>query len=154
MTSQEGQHTKQKILIVTGFLLAFLLGASLTYAVMTVTRRIESTAQVKAVGVGIYAYDNKTGILTQINWGVLEPGQSKNFTCYVFNEGNTPITLTMSTENWTPTNAQTYVSLTWNYKGSQITPSDYVAVTFTLSVSANVQGLDTFSFTIVVTGTG
>lgn len=137
-----------------GFVLAFLLGVATSYAVLSTPRKISNTARVKTIGVGIYAYSNKTVPVTSIDWGLLDPGQSKNFSCYVFNESNAPITLSMTTEAWLPGNTATYVTLSWSYRGSQILPGANVPVVFTLALSSSVQGIDTFSFTIVVTGSG
>ena len=148
------KKTNRNYLIVTGFVLAFLLGVTATYAVMSTPQRISNTAKIKGVGVGVYAYSNKTVPVSSIDWGLVEPGQSKNFTCYVFNEGNAAINLSMTTENWVPNTASTYITLSWNYAGSQIPAGAYVPVTFNLAVSSSIQAIETFSFTIVLTGSG
>ena len=118
------------------------------------TQRIPSSATLKAVGVGIYKDINFTVSVTQIDWGIVEAGESKNFSAYIVNRSNVPITLSMITENWNPTNASNFITLTWNYDGSQIAVDGYVFVTFMLSVDHATSGIDTFSFTIVVTGSG
>jgi len=118
------------------------------------TQRIPSSATVKAVGVGIYKDINFTVSVTQIDWGIVEPGQSKNLSAYIVNRSNVPIILTMTIENWNPANASNFITLTWNYDGSQIAVDGYVFVTFVLSVNQTISGIEAFSFTIVVVGSG
>jgi hypothetical protein len=144
----------RKALFLIACLLCFGLGSFSTIAVMQWTQRIPSSATVKAVGVGIYKDVNFTVSVTQIDWGIVEPGQSKNFSAYIVNRSNVPITLSMTTENWNPTNASKVITLTWNYSGTKIAVDDYVFVTFVLSVDQAISGIDAFSFTIVVTGSG
>ena len=144
----------RKALFLIACLLFFALGSFTTIAVMQWTQRIPSSAAVKAVGVGIYKDVNFTVSVTQIDWGIVEPGQSKNFSAYIVNRSNVPITLTMRTENWNPANASNFIALTWNYNGNKIAVNDYVYVTFVLSLDQAVSEIDSFSFTIVVTGSG
>jgi len=118
------------------------------------TQRIPSSATVKAVGVGVYKDINFTVSVTQIDWGIVEAGESKNFSAYIVNRSNVPITLTMTTENWTPATASDFITLTWNYDGAEIAVDSYVFVTFVLSVDQAISGIDSFSFTITIIGSG
>jgi len=144
----------RKALFLIACLLCFALGSFSTIAVMQWTQRIPSSATVKAVGVGIYKDINFTVSVTQIDWGIVEPGQSKNLSAYIVNRSNVPIILTMTIENWNPANASNFITLTWNYDGSQIAVDGYVFVTFVLSVNQTISGIEAFSFTIVVVGSG
>ena len=144
----------RKTLFLIACLLCFALGSFSTVAVMQWTQRIPSSAAVKAVGVGIYKDVDFTVSVTEIDWGIVEPRESKNFSAYIVNKSNVPITLSMITENWNPANASNFIALTWNYDGTKITVDGYVFVTFVLSVDQATSGIDAFSFTIVVTGSG
>jgi len=144
----------RKALFLIACLFFFALGSFTTIAVMQWTQRIPSSATVKAVGVGIYKDINFTVSVTQINWGIVEAGESKNFSAYIVNRSNVPITLSMTTENWNPMNASNFITLTWNYDGTQIAVDGYVFVTFVLTVDQTISGIDAFSFTIVVVGSG
>jgi len=144
----------RKALFLIACLLFFALGSFTTIAVMQWTQRIPSSATVKAVGVGIYKDINFTVSVTQINWGIVEAGESKNFSAYIVNRSNVPITLSMTTENWNPMNASNFITLTWNYDGTQIAVDGYVFVAFVLTVDQAISGIDAFSFTIVVVGSG
>jgi len=134
--------------------LALLAGSVITFAVMQWTRRIPSSASLKVVGIGVYKDVNFTVSVTQIDWGMLEPGEKKNFSAYIKNESNVPITLSMWTEDWNPLNASSFISLSWNYDATQIPVDGSVPVTFALHVDAATSGIRSFSFTIVVVGSG
>jgi hypothetical protein len=115
---------------------------------------LSSVGTVKALGVGVYWDSGCSQTVSSIDWGLAEPGAVKNVTVYMRNEGNAPITLSLQTANWNPPNAADYISLSWNYGGQAIGSSQVVAVTLSLSISSNIQGITTFSFDVVVVGSG
>ena len=116
--------------------------------------KISSGGAVKAIGVMAYSDAGCINGLSSIDWGVLEPGESKNVACYIRNEGNSVVTLSLSTENWNPSDASLYITLSWNGDGQSIDPSEVIEVTFTLAVSASVSDITDFSFDIVIVGSG
>jgi hypothetical protein len=115
-------------------------------------RTISNVGSVKAIGVGVYWDQNCTSAVSAIDWGILEPGSTKNVTVYIKNEGNTAISLSMTTSNWNPSNATSYLSLNWDYDGQTLAPESIAEVTLVLTVSANITGITNFSFDIVITG--
>jgi len=115
---------------------------------------ISNVGSVKTIGVGVYWDENCTSGVSFIDWGMLEPGSSENVTVYVRNEGNSVAILSMETSNWNPSNASNYITLSWNYGGQSINIGGIVKVTFTLSVSASIEGITSFSFDILIVGTG
>jgi hypothetical protein len=129
-------------------------GSVLTFAVMQWTHRISNVASLKVVGVGVFKDVNFTVTVTQIDWGIVEAGENKNFSGYVKNESNVPITLSMYTEEWSPPNASGVISVTWDYGGGVIPTGGFVPVTFTLRVDPAVSTITSFSFTIVIVGSG
>jgi hypothetical protein len=144
----------KKVILVLALSVAFLLGSVSTFAVMEWNQRVYNVAKVKVVGVGIYKDINFTVSVTQIDWGTIEPGESKNFSAYIVNESNVPMTLTMRTENWNPLNASSFMTLSWDYNGTVIDVDGSVPVTFALQVAEAVSGIETFSFDIVIVGVG
>ena len=125
-----------------------------TYAVSNYLRIIASTGTVKAVNVGVYWDQNCTETVTSIDWGMLEPGESKNVTIYSKNEGNTPINLSLNTSNWNPTEARNYMILTWTYSGENLQPDQALPTTLILTVDQNVTDITTFNFDIIIIGEG
>lgn len=118
------------------------------------SKRISNAGAVKAIGVGVYQDYECTSPLSSIDWGIIEPGSSKDVTCYIRNEGNSASVLSLSTSNWNPSNAKDYITLTWDYGGQSINPGEVVQVTFTLSISASIEGITSFSFDITIVGSG
>jgi hypothetical protein len=89
-----------------------------------------------------------------IDWGKIEPGAQNNVVIYFHNEGNSAVTLSQSTLNWSPSVASNYLTLSWDYNGQKIEEGEKLQVTLTLSVSANIAGVTDFDFDIIVVGTG
>ena len=85
---------------------------------------------------------------------MVEPGSSTSVTVYIKNTGNSPVTLTLDTENWNPSSASNYMSLSWDYNGQSIDAGGVVQVELTLTVYSNVTGITDFNFDIVITGSG
>jgi len=141
-------------LVALAAVLAFVAGSALTFAVMQWTRRIPSIATLKTVGVDVYEDPACTVSVIQIDWGVVEPGDTAAFDAYIKNESNVPITLTMYAEDWNPVNASNFVSLSWNYDGSEIPVDGSIPVTLVLNVDPATAGISSFSFTIVIIGSG
>ena len=108
----------------------------------------------RTVGVGAYWDSGCSNIVGSVDWGVLEPGATKNVNIYLKNEGTDPMTLSLATENWDPAAAASDISLTWDYGGQVLAVHEVVQVTLTLSVSDTIAGITSFSFDIVITGSG
>jgi len=132
--------------------LVLFLSASIL-AQLDSIRTISTYGTVNAVGVEIYWDYACTGPVSSINWGELDPGSTKYVTIYVRNERTSPVILSMSTSNWNPSSASSYITLSWNYGGQSINPDEVVQVTFTLSVSASINGITSYSFDITIIGT-
>jgi hypothetical protein len=128
--------------------------ATCVVALLTSETRVPSVGTVKTVGVGTFWDINCTSRVTEIDWGLVEPGQHVNATIYLKNEGNAPITLSINTENWSPSNATNYITLSWDYAGQTVDPRTVVKVNLTLAVSLDVTGITNFTFGIVITGIG
>jgi len=147
---------ESKIIIALVGLLLYTLTLTLLGPVMsalTTSKTVGNTGTVKAIGVGVYWDQSCTQPVSTFDWGTLEPNSTKSISCYIRNEGNSPLTLSMSTSNWNPSNAQQYITLTWDKEGYSLA-GGVVKATFTLKISANIQGITSFSFDITIAGTG
>jgi len=137
-------------------LLLLLVGGAvpLLVGVMNSIRSIPSSGTVKAIDVGVYNNSACTTPLTLIQWGTLEPGSSQNKTIYVKNIGNYALTLSLNTSNWSPDGAKNYIGLTWNYVGQVLSQDQSIQLVLTLTVYANITGVPSFTFDIIIMGTG
>ena len=113
-------------------------------------RTISNAGSVVTIGVGIYWDEECTMGVSGIDWGTLEPGSNKTVVVYIRNEGSSSANLTMYTSNWNPSNALDDVVLSWDREGYPVKLGEVVQATFTLSVSADISGITTFSFDITI----
>lgn len=139
----------QAILVV--ILSAFAAYAAL--AIISVSITVPNSATLKTIGVEVYWDEGCSNPVTSINWGNLEPGQTETRQVYIKNTGNAAAIFSFIAENWTPTSASSYITVEWNYDGSEVPPNYAVPVTFTLHVSSSIQDIDSFTFDLVITGT-
>jgi len=125
----------------------------LTTGLLMSSQTLQSSGTVTTVNVGVYSDSSCTQNLTSINWGTIYPGNSTTRIIYVKNIGSLPVTLTMTTESWAPSNANTYISLSWNREGTVLTAGQSTTATLTLSATPDAANITSFSCNIVITGT-
>jgi hypothetical protein len=143
----------QKITMGTVLAIAVLGMVVTALGALVATRTISNTGNMKAIGVGVYWDSSCTSAVSSIDWGALEPGVTKNFTIYVKNEGNVQVRLSMTTSNWNPASASSYITLSWNRENYVLSSGSVVSAVLTLSVSSSISGVTSFSFNIIITGT-
>ena len=108
----------------------------------------------KGVGVGIYWDQGCTNRTLSLNWGPIEPGSNNTVMIYVRNEGDSTVSLWMTTSNWTPSAAIGNMTLIWTYSGRTLSAGEVIPIDLTLDVSPTISGVTDFSFGIVITATG
>jgi len=129
-----------------------IFGPMVTAAVRN--RTISNAGSVTAIGVGVYWDQACASTVSSIDWGTMEPGMNVNKTVYIRNEGNTAVTLNMTTSNWNPSSASSYMTLSWDYGGQPLTATEVRQVKLTLSVSQSITGITSFSFDITIAANG
>ena len=151
----------RKEALITGamlMLITYTLGLSLVtqaFPAHQSSKTFSSTGAIQiqtSAGIGIYSTAQCNTQLSSVAWGTLQPGGSQTAVCYIKNEGNTPVTLSLQASNWSPASASTYLALNWNYDNQLISPDQVVQVTLTLSVASNINGITTFGFDITIVG--
>ncbi len=108
---------------------------------------------VKGLGTGIYwdqACINRT---LSLDWGPIEAGSNNTLTVYVKNEGNSAVSLWLTTSNWTPSASLDYMSVNWNYSGQVLSVDQVVPLELTLFVYPTIGGITDFSFNAIITTT-
>jgi len=154
-----GSDLMRKEYVITGsiiVLLTYTLGLSLVSQTLTApqtSRTVSSTGSILTIGVGVYIDSICSTPLTSIPWGTLEPGQSQDIVCFIKNEGTSESTLSMYTSNWSPSDAEDYLNLSWDYSGVAINAGSVAQVTFTLNVDSSIEDISNFSFDITIVGT-
>jgi len=145
-------QVQSKVLLLMA--LALMVLATCVTALLTYETRISSVGIVKTMVVGAFWDINCTRMVTEIDWELVEPGQHVNATIYLRNEGNAPITLLLDTENWSPSNALNYITLSWDYADQTVNSEAVIKITLILAVSSNVTEIANFGFDVVITGVG
>lgn len=143
---------KLLISLVATSLTCLLAGYSL--ATLTTQHKLTNTASIKTIGVNVYRDQNCTDLITHLDWGLLEPATSKTFKVYVKSLSNTPLTLTIFSSNWKPTNCTDYMTLTAEPNNFTLQPSQVAEVNLTLTVASDIQGITNFAFDITFKGVG
>ena len=116
---------------------------------------ISSVGTLRAIGVEVYTDERLTTPATSVKWGFLTPSAKKTSTIYIRNEGNVPLAVRLFTENWRPSTASDYLTLTWNFNnGQKIDPEKFAEVTLTLTVDAGITGITSFNYDLIVEGSG
>jgi len=150
-TSKVSLRAKTALKIAGVSLLAVLvvLGAS---GALTSHQQFPASGQIAGVGVEIYSDPGLMTPMTHIDWGIVRPGASVNHIAYVKNAGNVPCTLSLSVGNWTPAEAPSYISVTWDSEDVSVEADGHVQVVIYLTVSDSVQGIDQFTSLMTITG--
>lgn len=130
------------------------VAALLVVGALFLSMTMNSTTNVSAVdtNVGVYGDSNYDNPVDEIKWGTLEPGSVKDVSLYILNEGDEAMYLTMSTEDWTPSEAVEYMNLKWDYDGREIESMDGLQVTLSLFVSPEIEEIWNFRFNIRIAG--
>ncbi len=135
-------------------ILAVALTAS-TAATLSANQNVPSSGTITTTpNIGVYSDSVCTTSMTSLNWGSITAGGTATQTIYIKNTGTGTITLSLGASNWSPSGASSYITASWNKDGTQLSAGQSAAATITLSVSSSINGITTFSNTIVITGTG
>lgn len=130
---------REKILFVT-LVVTVIASATIILSLMI---RIPSVGRIKAIGVKFYWDGNATQEATEIDWGMLSPSGTYGVTLFCKNIRNVPVTLNLTTNNWNPPDAQTYLHGDWNYTaGTIIQPQEIIPIQFQLTVDINIINID------------
>ena len=147
----EIQGNRVPILLAVGAMAVAL--STVVFGLLSASQTVQNFGDIKAVGVGVYTDSSCTTKAVQIDWGALTPGETETFTLYIRNEGTTNVVLSRTTNNWTSSQASDYITLTWNKAGQTLARQTTTSAVLTLRVAANITGVSTFGFNIVIVGT-
>jgi len=154
-STKKSSTKKSPKLLVIILTVAALAVAGLTVAAVTINQNISSSGTINAgPNIGVYSNSACTTSITSLNWGSVEAGGNATQTIYVKNTGTASVCIALAVNNWSPSTASTYMTLSWNQQGTQLSAGASTAATLTLTVLANATGITSFSNTISISGTG
>lgn len=99
---------------------------------------------------------SSTGIVASVDIAVYQNSAgTQNLTrarVYVQNTGNVNMTLQLDAANWYPSATAEYITVNWDFTpGDLITPRTITPIQIRLSVSVDIQNIQTFDFDILLT---
>lgn len=140
--------TANQAVAVVAVAVIIVFGAVLGYLI--VAKPISSHGSIKAIGCEVWANVNRTAVLSDINWGMLAPGDIAAINMWVQNTGNVNVNLTMNVSGWSPVNASQYLAITWSYTNATVKPFEMVPIQLQLAVSPSITGITSFNNTITI----
>jgi hypothetical protein len=87
-----------------------------------------------------------------LTWGEVTPGGTSTQEIIVTNTLATPTQISLSSSNWVPSEFQQYMTLTWDYNGVPIQPSQSISVYLQLEVNPNIADITSFTFDVDILG--
>ena len=124
-----------------------------TTGLLISNQTVPLTGTITSVNVGVYLDAEGTQNCTSLNIGALDPGNTTTQTVYIKNTGTNPVTLTMTVDNWNPTSASSYLTLSWNKQNTNLNPGESTPATLTLTATTNTDNLSNFGCSVTFTGT-
>ncbi len=129
------------IFLIWAIVLVGIIGAALI-----ARQTIPSEGTVNGIGVQVYWDSALTQPCTQLNWGLVENNTQVQRMIYVYNNGTSSETLTLTTSGWNATG----LTLTWNREGYALPAQTTISAELTLKVATDAEA---FQFDITITGT-
>ncbi len=124
-----------------------------TAGLLSTYQTVPLSGTITAVNLGVYSDSACTQTVTALNVGALNPGGTATQTVYIKNTGTVPETLTMTINNWNPTTASSYLTLTWNRQSTVLNAGQSIQATLTLTVASSTGSLTNFGCDVTFTGT-
>lgn len=121
---------------------------------LTTSITLPSHGNIKTINVQVFWDQACTQPVYNIDWGNPEPGDTVLKTVYLKNSGNTPLSLSLIISNWTPSNSESYMTLSWDQEGNIINPGDIIKSNISLEVSSNISGITDFTISLIIEGVG
>ncbi len=144
---------KHRTAIILAICIASLATVIATAGVLTTQQTLSTTGTITAINLGVYSDAACTVPITSINWGATSPGGQTTKTIYLKNTGNVAETLSMATNSWSPSNAMSYLTVSWTPGTTSLAVGAVTPATLTLAANAGAGVISSFSLNIVITGT-
>lgn len=142
------------------------VGTILTSGILTTQKSIDSGGSINTVvdpggggggggniNIDFFSDSGCTVPLSALTWGSLNPDSSNTRTIYIKNTGSVSVTLNCTVSGWNPVAAGSFISLTWDRENAVVAPGASVAATFTLTVSPDIVGVESYTMSINVGAT-
>jgi hypothetical protein len=123
-----------------------------TFGLLSAQHVANSSGIVASVDLVVYQDAECTLVVDAIDWGKVCPGQDVTSVIYVTNTGNVNTTLHFETANWNPAEASGQILVNWDLPFDDLlSPGAIIPIQISLSVSNDIQNIQTFHFDILLT---
>jgi len=136
------------IIAITGLLVTMT-----TLGALSDSLNMSLSGTVTTVNVEAYTDSACTIPCTALNVGTVSPGSTVTQTIYIKNSGTVPVILTMNATGWSPSNAGSYLTVSWNRQSYVLNAGISVGAALTLTAASNTGTLAGFGCTVTITGT-
>lgn len=113
-------------------------------------KALSSSGLIASGELQIFSDQLLTQEISHVNWGTLEPGESASVSLVVLSKNKSPLSLGLNSTNWDPPAAQEFLKLSWDYSGAALNFGECSEIKFTLSVSEEIQDVESFFFEITI----
>jgi len=152
MMHQEKSRLKLKKTLALALMLA-VLGIVSTVGFLRLRNSFPNVSAVEASGnVIVYWDENCSQKVNSIYWGGLSPGEARQVSVFVRNEGTDSCLLLLKPTSWNPPEVYQYLSFSWSYNANKIEAGNVAKVTQVLKVSPSIKEISSFSFSIIYEG--
>jgi len=149
-TVSNGNHLNKKTIFIAICVLSIICLSTIIEDFGS-EKSVVQADSVKGIGVGIYWDQACTNKTLSLNWGVISASSSNELTVYVRNEGNSAVSLSLNTSDWTPSATSSSISLNWNYTDQVLSINEVIPIQLALTVSPTVTNITNFSFETAIT---
>ncbi len=132
---------------------AIILITLISFPSISLVVNAKSNNSIKTVNIDVYSDSKCTQQLTSLNFGNIDSGVTLTKTIYIKNTGNSPMSLSMTTIDWTPIVAELSIDFSWNRNNYVLPGGKSVSAEVTLIVAPNTEGFTDFDLTLTFTGT-
>jgi hypothetical protein len=107
---------------------------------------LPSLGTIKTIGVEVYWDPNGENRIETLSWDEIKieklewneiKTETVNTTVYVKSVSNFIVTLNLNLTDWNPEAISDYITISWDYNGTRLNPSEVIPVTITLSASSS-----------------
>ena len=142
---------KTNTILIIAAVASVLVASPYVFGLLT-SNTLNTSGVMADVDLGVYSNSACTQPRSSINWGTCYAEENKTVTVYLKNEGTVASTLTVLTDDWTPSSAVSCYLLYADCDGETLAPNEVYAATFTLYPLSTASQFDTFSFDIIIQG--
>jgi archaellum component FlaG (FlaF/FlaG flagellin family) len=140
---------KTNTIFIVAAIASVLIASPYVFGLLT-QNTLNSSGVMADIDLGVYSDSACTQSLSSINWGTCYVDENTTVMVYIKNLGTVASTLTVLTDNWTPTAAESCYLLYANCEGQTLSPNEVLLTTFTLYPLSTASQFTTFSFDVII----